>query len=670
MKPETGWDQNGHPVAAEAWLESRLPSGTGGESRVCLKHGDAYWIGEASGDMRGPGQGLWIGSAPVICRWRLSLGAAQPVLLNSSISHDNVVHTANLTSRLLPAVGGGPELDEIIHIERKRLLCDGCFYEQMTFSNFSRRTIELPASIEFIATPDCQSSAVLRDAETAVGFDCTAADGAERRIWIQFSEKPHTLSRQRATFMLNVASGSSQVLYAEIGPALSLPSRARFRAAAAHAHFSTRALRRRGTGLRSNARTFNEWMEKARADLALLTNRLPTGPFPLSEIPPNGHLGTFPTIVAGLQTLWLDPALARGILRALSSETLSRPGVPRDMVPLYVVLAGAYAERTGDLYLIDELWPSLDRAINWIEDEGDQDKDGLIDEGDELDPSPFALAGLTQSGRCARVELQAYSYRAFTAMSTMAERRHQFDAAARFQRAAERLRANVEAAFWMPDRNFYARAIDSSGQLCSVRSTGAGHLLFAGLPSAARGRLVIEQLLAGDFNTGWGLRNVAQGEAGYNPMSWHSGSIWAHDMAICAAGMARYGERDGTVRLIGQMFDAAVKFDMRMPQLFCGFKRGAGEGPVAYPQMTQPQVWAAGSPFMMLQACVGLRIDGYRGALHINRPRLPPDVDQLILRGLLVGSRQIDLTYHRAGNGVVAYSDDFFDGSIPVLQHA
>jgi glycogen debranching enzyme len=177
-------------------------------------------------------------------------------------------------------------------------------------------------------------------------------------------------------------------------------------------------------------------------------------------------------------------------------------------------------------------------------------------------------------------------------------------------------------------------------------------------------------LLAPDFATGWGIRTLPLGEARYNPMSYHNGSVWPHDSAMCVAGMARYGERAGVVQLMGDMFDAAVRFDMRLPELFCGFQRGPGEGPVTYPVACLPQAWSSGSVFMLLQACLGLRIDGYRGAVHINRARLPPDVDELVIKGLLVGHRQIDLTFHRVGNGVVAYSDDFFDGSIPVLQHA
>ena len=139
----------------------------------------------------------------------------------------------------------------------------------------------------------------------------------------------------------------------------------------------------------------------------------------------------------------------------------------------------------------------------------------------------------------------------------------------------------------------------------------------------------------------------------FNPMSYHNGSIWPHDTAICAAGMARYGERDGVVRLLSGMFEAAVHFDMRLPELFCGFARRAGEAPVAYPVACLPQAWASGSVFMLLQACLGLRVDGWRGEIHVDRPRLPIGIDRLTIRHLRGrrGAGRPHLPAHRRPGG-------------------
>ena len=172
------------------------------------------------------------------------------------------------------------------------------------------------------------------------------------------------------------------------------------------------------------------------------------------------------------------------------------------------------------------------------------------------------------------------------------------------------------------------------------------------------------------FSSGWGIRTLARGEARYNPMSYHNGSVWPHDTALCAAGMARYGARDGVARLLTGMFEAAVKFDMRLPELFCGFARQAGEPPIAYPVACVPQAWASGSVFMLLQACLGLRVDGWRGEIHVDRPRLPIGIDRLTVRHLAVGGTRVDLTFQRVGERVAVCSEGSDPSPVPLLSRA
>ena len=140
----------------------------------------------------------------------------------------------------------------------------------------------------------------------------------------------------------------------------------------------------------------------------------------------------------------------------------------------------------------------------------------------------------------------------------------------------------------------------------------AGHLLYVGLPGQERAEAVARQLLSAQFHSGWGVRTLADDELAFNPMSYHNGSVWPHDTALCAAGFARYQERESVIRLMTGMFEAAVQFNMRLPELFCGFPRSAGDAPVAYPVACLPQAWSAGSAFMLMQACLGIRIDGWR----------------------------------------------------------
>jgi glycogen debranching enzyme len=153
-------------------------------------------------------------------------------------------------------------------------------------------------------------------------------------------------------------------------------------------------------------------------------------------------------------------------------------------------------------------------------------------------------------------------------------------------------------------------------------------------------------------------------------MSYHNGSVWPHDTALCAAGLARYGARDAVLRLTNGLFEAAVRFDMRLPELFCGFGRAAGEAPIAYPVACLPQAWASGAAFMVLQACLGLRIDGWRGEIHVERPQLPMGVDRLTIRHLPVAGVSVDLTFQRLGDRVVVFSEGQGPGrQVPVLAH-
>jgi glycogen debranching enzyme len=161
------------------------------------------------------------------------------------------------------------------------------------------------------------------------------------------------------------------------------------------------------------------------------------------------------------------------------------------------------------------------------------------------------------------------------------------------------------------------------------------------------------------------VRTLAQGEPRFNPMSYHNGSVWPHDTAICAMGLARYGHRDGVVRMMSSLFETAAHYEMRLPELFCGFPRQAGEPPVAYPVACLPQAWAAGSAFMMLQACLGITVDGWRGEIQLTDSRLPIGIDQLSIEGLRVGDGRADIVFEHIGGYVAAHAGR--QSTIPIL---
>ncbi|MGN6537784.1 MAG: amylo-alpha-1,6-glucosidase, partial [Mesorhizobium sp.] len=293
---------------------------------------------------------------------------------------------------------------------------------------------------------------------------------------------------------------------------------------------------------------------------------------------------------------------------------------------------------------------------------------GLANQGwkDSVD-SIFHADGRMPPGPIALVEVQGYVFAAYRGLAALARRRGEDTRAKHWQERAETMRQLVEDRFWLDDLGTYALAIDGEGQPCEVRTSNAGHLLYVGLPTEERARLVAEQLLSASFQSGWGIRTLADDAIFFNPMSYHNGSIWPHDTAICTAGLARYGVREQVVRLMSGTFEAAVHFNMRLPELFCGFTRAPGEAPIAYPVACLPQAWSAGAAFMFMQACLGIEIDGWKGEITVTRPKMPIGIDTLVIRHLEVGDVSVDLNFQRIGDRVAAFLGDRSEGLVPLM---
>ena len=722
---------NAHPSQAEP---RTAPSPTAPEPSTghvatrlhALKDGDTFVVADAFGDIHGDGDGMFHNDTRILSELRLTIAGAAPSLLSAAISRDNVFFAAHTTNRPLPLLGGRSIPEGVIHIERSRFLSDERLHERIELVNYGDHETLMPLELHFAA--DFRDMFEVRGQTRSTRGTLWPADiTADRVLYryegldqilrvmvIGFSLAPAHLSARCADFVVPLPPGERRELYLCIGTQLDVAAanRRTFRRAAARARRAMRARMRRGCIPRTSARLYNEWLQKSQADLAMLTSELPTGPYPYAGIPWFSAAFGRDAIVTALQTLWLDVGIARGVLRFLAQHQATETSAFQDAAPgkiihetrkgemtatrelpfgryyggvdttpLFVLLAGAYANRTGDLTLISELWPALNAAVAWLEQAADihphgfigyarAARSGLANQGwKDSEDSIFHADGRYPLGPIALVEVQGFAYAALLSMSQLAERRGEAMAAMRWRMRADVLRAGIEQRFWMPDTQFYGLAEDGEGALCRVRASNAGLLLFVGLPEAQRAQAVVRQLLSASFNSGWGVRTLAEGEAHYNPMSYHNGSVWPHDTALCAAGLARYGERDGVVRIANEVFEAAVHFGMRLPELFCGFRRIPGEPPIAYPVACLPQAWAAGSAFMLLQACLGLSIDGWSGEIRIERPRLPTGIDRLTIANLPAGEGRVTLHFHRVDQRVVAYSDQGSEAPVSVVVH-
>ncbi len=693
---------------------------------LSLKDGDTFLVADAWGDILGGADGLFSDDTRVLSHYRLTVGERRPSKLSFSLSRDNAVFAFNGANLALPPVGGRSTPRGVIHVERNRCLHGGRMFERLGLTNFGLEEVMTPIAFDFAAdfkdmfevrgVPRAARglTAPPRTTGRGVVFEYRGLDGRDRSAALLFTEPHWRLRDYRAEFMFALAPGGRLALFIEAGPGEADPPTAeRLTSAVAAAHARVSRAQRRGANLAAADVAFGAWLDQSRADVATLTTDLATGPYPYAGIPwfstPFGRDG----VITAWQMLWLDPSLARGVLTYLAerqagpgptgagSQGDSAPGkimhetrrgemaalgeVPFglyyggvDTTPLFIALAGAYLTRTGDLDLIRRLWPALVAAAAWLDDSGDSNGDGFIDYSpaakgglinqgwkDSVD-SVFHADGRFPAGPIALVEVQGYAFAAWQAMARMALALG-CGGEAVWESRAEAMRAAVEERFWMEGEGFYALALDGRGEACAVPTSNPGHLLFVGLPSAERAARVTARLLSVGFDCGWGVRTVEVGARRYNPMSYHNGSVWPHDTALAVAGMARYGERAGAARMLLSLFEVARRFDMRMPELLCGFERRRDEPPVAYPVACMPQAWAAGATFMLVQACLGLSIDAGRGEVRLVRPVLPEGLDQFSLSGLEVGGATIDVDFRRMGESVAAVPRPGGERSVKVV---
>jgi glycogen debranching enzyme len=251
--------------------------------------------------------------------------------------------------------------------------------------------------------------------------------------------------------------------------------------------------------------------------------------------------------------------------------------------------------------------------------------------------------------------VQGYAYNAKRNAAMLARALKHDDRADSLESEATKLKAKFEEQFWCADLETYALALDADKKPCRVRTSNAGHCLYAGIADPDRAYLIACRLLQPESFSGWGVRTVCSSSARYNPVSYHNGSVWPHDNAIIAAGMGRYGLKEFSSRILSSLLSLSALVDFhRLPELICGLHRRPGEGPTLYPVACSPQTWSAAALFLLLQACLGFSIDAPNRRLTLYRPYLPTALPSLTLRQLSIGEGSVDLFFKRDGEAVHA----------------
>jgi glycogen debranching enzyme len=639
----------------------------------------------------------------------LRIHGKSPELLSGEIGRDNVVFTAHLTNctfrdrlnKLIPRAE--------IYVVRRRVLWKRKLYEALKVRSFATEDTEFDITLD--VDSDFRDVFEIRGLTRArrgqalgpcFESDCFSLsyhglDGHLRKTVITFSA-PVAVHGQTVVLPIALKPGESRHVLISIASDgdMARPNRARFFAALKKSKREARHHISAINHLQTSNTAFDAWAYRSAADLALLVTEMDTGPYPYAGIPwfsvPFGR----DAVVTALQVLWINPSLARGVLAYLSALQAAEssvfqdaePGkimhetrkgemaalreVPfgryyggADTTPLFVLLAGAYFRRTNDVEFCRTVWPAICAALEWIDKFGDADRDGFLEyrcgvsgglqnQGwKDSDDSIFHRDGSLAKGAIALVEVQAYVAAAKRAAAEIARAIGESGYAAVLVGQADRLQEAINTKFWCGEIGTYALALDGDKRACAVRTSNAGHVLYCGVADHEKATLVGRDLMSQALYSGWGVRTVATDASLYNPMSYHNGTIWPHDCSIVAAGLARYGMSSYAGRIFTGMFHAACHFsNFRLPELFCGFQRHAGEGPVTYPSACTPQAWSSGAVFLMLEATLGVDINAPAGVVSVRQPYLPEWLDRVTLNNLAIGDCRATLEFRRRKDGV------------------
>ncbi len=684
-------------------------------SRRTLKHGDTFGMFDEFGDVlevpHSP-YGLFHHDTRFLSRLLLTVEGHRPLMLSSKVQTDNVTLDVDLTN---PDIFTGGELllsKDTFHVARAKFLWQASCYELFTIASYAERTQRLRLALELDADfadlfeirgyRRTRRGAVRADVRgpAEVAFVYESVDGLPRVTRICFSAAPEYLEPGRAEFSLELPARGRRALgvtvHCEAGPQRPAPPERRFFSALRQARRTSSGTRASLPGIESSNDVFNSVMSRSSADLAMLMTDTPHGPYPYAGVPWFSTAFGRDGIITALETLWFDPAIARGVLRFLAAHQAREENAAADMepgkilhevrecelarlgevpfgryygsvdsTPLFVALAGQYWQRTRDRATLEALWPAVRAALGWIARHGDRNGDGFVDYGrkrdsglrnqgwKDSDDAVFHADGRLAEAPIALCEVQGYTYLAYREAALMAFDLNEKSLSQELEEEAERLQSRFEAAFWCEELGTYALAIDGDGKPCQVRSSNAGQVLFTGIARAERAARVVQGLLGPDFFTGWGIRTLGAREARFNPTSYHNGSVWPHDNALIALGMSLYGHNAAALSVTSALFDAAAHMHLRrLPELFCGFDRRRGKAPTLYPVACAPQAWAACAPFALLQACLGLEVDAAAETLRLRQPRLPAFLDTLVVRRLCVGQSRLDLLFRRQDSSV------------------
>ena len=691
-----------------------------------IKDNRTFFLSDRYGDVpRGntAALGLYHMDTRFLSALEITVNDLKPLLLHSSTER-NYSQIVELSYPFQMVDPRGMERKENVSLQRFRVL-SGALFERVRIRNFGSRIHRFTLRVDFDA--DFQDifevRGIVRERRgqmqpprvdrNRVVLSHRGRDGTVRTTTLRFSPAPDEIDSEHAVFEVEVEDGGAAEIAVEVVPEVgsSPSSRRSMNDAEERLVRDYNGWRKRCTRFKTSHPQLSSFLDRAVLDLRMLTSTDEQGTEYLDAgVPWYSALFGRDALITAYQALGVNPQLAWGTLRGLAAlqgkekddwreeepgkilhevrvGELARAGeIPQtpyygsiDSTPLWLItLHGAY-RWTGDTDAVRELWPNVLAALRWIDEYGDLDGDGYLEyerrsEGgldnqgwkDSHDAIAFP-GGELAKGPIALVEVQGYVFQAKRDIARVARDIGETELADRLAREADELRERFNRDFWMEKEGYFCLALDGDKRQVPSLTSNPGHALWSRIVDEDKASKVIHKLLSSQLSSGWGIRTFSNRHRAFDPIGYHTGTVWPHDNSLIAHGMKRYGFDHEARKVLDQLAVAGAFFPLaRFPELFCGFSAEDVPVPVQYPVACRPQAWASGAPLLMLRSYGGLSADAPNNRLLIVRPKLPAWLDRVEILGMRVGGSRIDLVF-TSNDGVTATEVPRKEGDIEIL---
>ncbi len=702
------------------WASGETPQSLGTCGPATLIEGSSFCISDPGGDIRpGHPQGLFVRDTRVLSRWELTVDGNEPQPLSVQYGEP---YAATFLSRVAPKTG---KADSTMLVVRRRYVGDG-LREDITIRNTAARTVRcgltLSADADFADLFEVKgrskprASVSVHAADSALEISSGRKD--RRQAVVIDGDGDPSVTDGTLTWKLSVPGHGERSVSIEVIPVIDgTPIALRYprgqeigRAIPAK---RLRKWRRRGPQVRTADPGLGAVLDRSVEDLGALRIFDPAHPRrPVVAAGAPWFMALFgrDSLLTAWSLLPWDKSLAAGTLQTLASwqgtevdaDSEEEPGRilhevrwgpasafalggrkayygTADATPLFVMLLGELQRWGYKDAVIAELLPHADRALEWIEQYGDADGDGFVEycrktshglanQGwkDSWDGINFA-DGTIAEPPIALAEVQGYVYAAYVARAQLAAAAGHPAGARHWRKKAKQLKRAFNEQFWLPERGWFAVGLDRDKRPIDALTSNMGHCLWTGIVDNDKAASVARHLMSPDMFSGWGIRTLATSMGAYNPMSYHNGSVWPHDNAICAAGLMRYGFAEPAQRVTEAILDAAEHFGHRLPELFCGFSRPDFGAPVPYPTSCSPQAWAAAAPLLLVHTLLRFAPDMSSGQLWC-APVVPERYLPMRVGGLSLAKARVAVDLWQAGGWEITGLDELAVEVIPTRR--